>query len=257
MPRMARLHIGVRRALGPSRSIGDRIKFWRKHEHFRQDHERDFRQQRRSGTRRAPAGTATAPAGSAPAGTAPASVDVAPILDKAVAAKKEKLEWRTSIVDLMKALDIDSSLVGAQGARQGARLQRRHRRFRQHEHLAAQAGDGQARRQWRQGAGRAEGLAARSPLTTTRLARTAGLVLVLILILGARQGRRRLRRPGRNAADAARDNPPRSRSRRPASGRRRGSVPARPRSGGRRCRVRAMSAGVSVWVMITWPGASR
>ena len=39
------------------------------------------------------------------------SVDVAPILDKAVAAKKEKLEWRTSIVDLMKALDIDSSLT--------------------------------------------------------------------------------------------------------------------------------------------------
>ncbi len=38
-------------------------------------------------------------------------VDVAPILDKAVAAKKEKLEWRTSIVDLMKALDIDSSLA--------------------------------------------------------------------------------------------------------------------------------------------------
>jgi hypothetical protein len=37
------------------------------------------------------------------------SVDVAPILDKAVAAKHEKLEWRTSIVDLMKALDIDSS----------------------------------------------------------------------------------------------------------------------------------------------------
>ena len=57
-----------------------------------------------------------APAGSAP-GTAPSStgaaaagVDVAPILDKAVAAKGEKLEWRTSIVDLMKALDIDSSL---------------------------------------------------------------------------------------------------------------------------------------------------
>jgi Domain of unknown function (DUF3597) len=39
----------------------------------------------------------------------PQSVDVAPILDKAVAAKGEKLEWRTSIVDLMKALDIDSS----------------------------------------------------------------------------------------------------------------------------------------------------
>ena len=36
---------------------------------------------------------------------------VAPILDKAVAAKGEKLEWRTSIVDLMKALDIDSSFT--------------------------------------------------------------------------------------------------------------------------------------------------
>ncbi len=74
----------------------------------------------------APAGgtaTSTAPAGGsgsassspaavpAGAGAAPAqSVDVAPILDKAVAAKGEKLEWRTSIVDLMKALDIDSSL---------------------------------------------------------------------------------------------------------------------------------------------------
>jgi hypothetical protein len=53
-----------------------------------------------------PAGGASAPA-SYPAQT----VDVAPILDKAVAAKHEKLEWRTSIVDLMKALDIDSSLA--------------------------------------------------------------------------------------------------------------------------------------------------
>ena len=55
----------------------------------------------------APASTGSA---SGSASAAPAqSVDVAPILDKAVAAKGEKLEWRTSIVDLMKALDIDSS----------------------------------------------------------------------------------------------------------------------------------------------------
>jgi len=55
-----------------------------------------------------PAGGGAAGGGSA---AAPAqTVDVAPILDKAVAAKKEKLAWRTSIVDLMKALDIDSSL---------------------------------------------------------------------------------------------------------------------------------------------------
>ncbi len=59
----------------------------------------------------APAGGAATGTGSSSAPAAPAqSVDVAPILDKAVAAKKEKLEWRTSIVDLMKALDIDSSL---------------------------------------------------------------------------------------------------------------------------------------------------
>ena len=59
------------------------------------------------------AGTTTAPGGSVAtsAGTsAPAqTIDVIPILDKAVAAQREKLEWRTSIVDLMKALNIDSS----------------------------------------------------------------------------------------------------------------------------------------------------
>jgi hypothetical protein len=80
----------------------------------------------------APAGGATsgsAPAGSTPTASAPAAapaatpaaapsaapaqtVDVAAIVDKAAAAHKgEKLEWRTSIVDLMKALDIDSSLA--------------------------------------------------------------------------------------------------------------------------------------------------
>ncbi len=64
----------------------------------------------------APAGTTAAPAaggtssGGAPAATPAQTVDVAPILDKAVAAKGEKLEWRTSIVDLMKALDIDFEL---------------------------------------------------------------------------------------------------------------------------------------------------
>ena len=63
------------------------------------------------------AAAGTAPSGASAGGStsataAPAkTVDVAPILDKAVAAKKEKLEWRTSIVDLMKALDIDSSFA--------------------------------------------------------------------------------------------------------------------------------------------------
>jgi hypothetical protein len=58
-----------------------------------------------------PSGSAAPAASSAAPAAPPQSVDVAAILDKAVAAQKEKLEWRTSIVDLMKALDIDSSLA--------------------------------------------------------------------------------------------------------------------------------------------------
>ena len=67
------------------------------------------RPRRRCGHRRRsqPSGAGSAAGSAAPAAT----VDVAPILDKAVAAKGEKLEWRTSIVDLMKALDIDSSFT--------------------------------------------------------------------------------------------------------------------------------------------------
>jgi hypothetical protein len=49
-----------------------------------------------------PTGAPSAPPGE--------TVDVAAIVDKAAASKGEKLEWRTSIVDLMKALDLDSSL---------------------------------------------------------------------------------------------------------------------------------------------------
>jgi hypothetical protein len=61
----------------------------------------------------APAGGGAAPGGAAAGGSAApgATIDVAPILDAAVKAKGEKLEWRTSIVDLMKALDIDSSFT--------------------------------------------------------------------------------------------------------------------------------------------------
>ena len=55
-------------------------------------------------------GSSAAPSGGSSSAAPAQSVDVAPILDKAVKAKGEKLEWRTSIVDLMKALDIDSSL---------------------------------------------------------------------------------------------------------------------------------------------------
>jgi len=66
------------------------------------------------GTNAEAAGSGTTPAsgGSATSSGTPSApaIDVAPILDKAVASQKEKLEWRTSIVDLMKALKIESGL---------------------------------------------------------------------------------------------------------------------------------------------------
>jgi hypothetical protein len=54
-----------------------------------------------------------APAAAAPAvpATAPLSqVDVEAVLTELAKTKKEKLDWRKSIVDLMKLLDLDSSL---------------------------------------------------------------------------------------------------------------------------------------------------
>jgi hypothetical protein len=60
-----------------------------------------------------PTPAATPVAQAAPA-TAPASaasaVDVAAVLDAAVAKSGQKLDWRKSIVDLLKALGLDSSL---------------------------------------------------------------------------------------------------------------------------------------------------
>ncbi|MBR1086141.1 DUF3597 domain-containing protein [Bradyrhizobium manausense] len=59
-----------------------------------------------------PGGSGGSAPSSAPAAAPAATVDVAAIVDAAAAAHKgEKLEWRTSIVDLMKALDVDSSLA--------------------------------------------------------------------------------------------------------------------------------------------------
>lgn len=63
----------------------------------------------------APTSPPAAPAVSAPAApgapaAASAPVDMTPILDKMVADKGQHLDWRHSIVDLLKALDMDSSL---------------------------------------------------------------------------------------------------------------------------------------------------
>jgi hypothetical protein len=76
----------------------------------------------------ADAGTAGAGAGGGSAGGATMSqVDVEQVVSDLAKQKKEKLDWRKS-------------------------------RFRQDEYLAAQAGDEQARGQWRQGSGRPQGL---------------------------------------------------------------------------------------------------
>jgi len=56
-------------------------------------------------------GTAPAGGGTATATAAPISqVDVEAVLTKMAAANKEKLDWRKSIVDLMKLLGLDSGL---------------------------------------------------------------------------------------------------------------------------------------------------
>jgi hypothetical protein len=52
---------------------------------------------------------APTPAASAPVSSA--AVDIAPILDQAVIKSGQKLDWRHSIVDLMKAVGLDASLA--------------------------------------------------------------------------------------------------------------------------------------------------
>jgi hypothetical protein len=59
-------------------------------------------------------GVTTASPSTAPASmpkTAAMEVDVAAVLDRLVSQRKQKLNWRKSIVDLMKLLDLDSSFA--------------------------------------------------------------------------------------------------------------------------------------------------
>ena len=56
----------------------------------------------------------TAPGGGAAGGAAMSQVDVEKVVADLASKKKEKLDWRKSIVDLMKVLDLDSSLKARQ-----------------------------------------------------------------------------------------------------------------------------------------------
>jgi hypothetical protein len=55
--------------------------------------------------------TATPAATAAPAGATQGPVDIAKVLDGMAAANHQKLDWRHSIVDLMKLVGMDSSLA--------------------------------------------------------------------------------------------------------------------------------------------------
>ncbi|CDZ63019.1 DUF3597 domain-containing protein [Neorhizobium galegae] len=60
----------------------------------------------------APASNPTPIPSATPSAPSPSgAIDITPILDAAVKKSGQKLDWRKSIVDLMKALDLDSSLT--------------------------------------------------------------------------------------------------------------------------------------------------
>jgi len=72
-------------------------------------HKLGFGHAEQPATQAAPAGPPTAPA--APAAAAPISeVDVVAKLESLAASNPQKLNWKTSIVDLLKLLGLDSSL---------------------------------------------------------------------------------------------------------------------------------------------------
>ena len=58
-----------------------------------------------------PAATPPPASSAAPSSAPKGTVDVAAIMDKLAGQSKEKLDWRHSIVDLMKLLALDSSLA--------------------------------------------------------------------------------------------------------------------------------------------------
>src|SRR5205809_7735295 len=66
-----------------------------------------------SGSSAAPAATApgSAPASAAPAATLAAPVDIEAVLNGLAAKNPEKLDWKHSIVDLMKLVGMDSSFA--------------------------------------------------------------------------------------------------------------------------------------------------
>jgi len=67
-----------------------------------------------TGSAAAPAGSGTTTGAAAGGAAAMSQVDVEKVVSEMAAKKTEKLDWRKSIVDLMKVLDLDSSLKARQ-----------------------------------------------------------------------------------------------------------------------------------------------
>ena len=110
----------------------------------------------------AQANTSPTNTSAAPSATPQQPVDVAAVLTGLASKNSQQLNWRTSIVDLMKLLDLDSSLNARKELAHRIALQRRHERLGVDEHLAAQASHAKAGGERRQGAGRPQVLAARA-----------------------------------------------------------------------------------------------
>ena len=67
-----------------------------------------------SGTTGSAAGGSASGGSAGGGGSGMSQVDVEKVVSEMAAKKKEKLDWRKSIVDLMKVLDLDSSLKARQ-----------------------------------------------------------------------------------------------------------------------------------------------
>ncbi len=102
--------------------------------------------------------TGGAPASAAPRVARMDDVELEPLLDALVKTNGQKLDWRHSIVDLMKAVGMESSLAERKELAKELRIHRGHGRLREDEPMAASRSAQSDRRQRRQGAGGSEGL---------------------------------------------------------------------------------------------------
>ena len=97
-----------------------------------------------------------APAPGAPASVpadVAAKVDIAAVLDDLNEKNPETLDWRVSIVDLLKVLGLNSSLTARKALAAELKYEGDTHDSRQDEHVAARKGHRPRRRQWRQGSG--------------------------------------------------------------------------------------------------------